>query len=260
MLPNLNLLFISAFMIQVAIGVPLSASSSSYSNIVTPQSNQLMGGIEEQFLSTQQPSKPESQSKQLPLLKQLFGTVSRKYANLNHANVNSQGKPSIKHQFGPNFRAESTIEKSNQGGLSVFKSNAGANIFAGLTKTPQETQGDEANYPIQSLRNLVSGSRASVQQFGNGLGKSLPQQALFNRVQHNSAQTGHALSDSNQFDQMQRIDQTLYQPSQPVQDSEPPQTSDEQEPENSDSDSGDSDCRGCGRRYRGRRRRFDRRY
>ncbi|KAK9721708.1 hypothetical protein K7432_003214 [Basidiobolus ranarum] len=258
--PNLNLLFISAFMVRVSVGVPLSASSSSYSNIVTPRSNQLMGGIEDQFLSTQQPSISDSQSKQFPLLNQLFGTVARKYANLNHASVNNQGKPSIGYQFGPNFGAESTIEKSNQGGLRVFKSNAGANIFAGLTNTPQETQGDEANYPIQSLRNLESGSRASVQHFGNGLGKSLPQQALVDRVQHNSAQTGHALSDSNQFDQMQRIDQTLYQPSQPVQDSEPPQTSDEQEPEDSDSDSSSSDCRGCGRRYRGRRRRFGRRY
>ncbi|KAK9761740.1 hypothetical protein K7432_013135, partial [Basidiobolus ranarum] len=222
--PNLNLLFISAFMGQVSVGVPLSASSSSYSNIAAPRSNQLMGGIEDQFLSTQ-PSKSDSQSKQFPLLKQLVGTVARKYANLNHASVNSQGKPSTKYQFGPNFGAESTIQKSNQGGLRVFKSNAAVNIFAGLTNTPQETQGDEANYPIRSLRNSESGSRASVHQFGNALGKSLPQQALLDRVQQNSAQTGHALSDSNQFDQIQRIDQTLYQRFRPVQDSEPPQTS-----------------------------------
>ncbi|KAK9674878.1 hypothetical protein K7432_016817 [Basidiobolus ranarum] len=257
---KLNLLFSIAFLFQVSVGVPLSASSTSYSNLVAPHSNQPMETIRDQFLSMPRSSKPESQFRQFPLLKQLFGTAARKYANLNHASVNSQGRPHIKYQSGPNFGAESTIENSNLGGLRVSKSNVGANIFAGLINTPQGAQGDEANYPIQSSRNLGSESRASVQQFGNTLGKSLPQQALLDRVRRNSAQAGHALSDSNQFDQVQRIEQTLYQPSQPSQGSESSQDLDEQEPEDSEAELDDSSCRGCGRRYRSRRRRFGRRY
>ncbi|KAK9761852.1 hypothetical protein K7432_012931 [Basidiobolus ranarum] len=69
----------------------------------------------------------------------------------------------------------------------------------------------------------------------NTLAQSLPQQALPDQVQGKSAHAGHALSDSNQFDQAHTIDQTLYQPSQPIEQEQPSSPEEPEEPESSGS-------------------------
>ncbi|KAK9743819.1 hypothetical protein K7432_018335 [Basidiobolus ranarum] len=252
---TLNLLFTSAVLAKLSISAPLSARSSRYSNEAEPHLDQLEGNSQGQSSSLNQPSYTDGQLEQSPLLRQVFTTKTRIHNNLNEANISNQKNSDIKYQSGPSFEAEGTEAKSSQGELADPDSDAGA---SSTTETPTITQGNESGLPIRSSENVGSESTLPIQQLGGTLSQSLPQRALLDQVRENSAQTGHALSDSNQFDQVQRIEQTLYQPSQ---NSEPPQISDDQESDDSDSTSGSSGCSRCGcrRRHRGRRYRFGRR-
>ncbi|ORX88653.1 hypothetical protein K493DRAFT_359262 [Basidiobolus meristosporus CBS 931.73] len=73
---------------------------------------------------------------------------------------------------------------------------------------------------------------------------------LLNNAQTNSAQNAQALSNQNQFEQVQQVDQTLYQPSAPtyVQ----PFTPDEDDTQDSSDDDDQPSCKRCQRRYRRR--------
>ncbi|ORX90184.1 hypothetical protein K493DRAFT_381162 [Basidiobolus meristosporus CBS 931.73] len=74
---------------------------------------------------------------------------------------------------------------------------------------------------------------------------------LLDNAQTNSAQNAQALSNQNQFEQVQLVDQTLYQPSAPtyVQSITP----DEDDTEDSSEDDDQPSCKRCQRRYRRRR-------
>ncbi|ORX92320.1 hypothetical protein K493DRAFT_303422 [Basidiobolus meristosporus CBS 931.73] len=74
---------------------------------------------------------------------------------------------------------------------------------------------------------------------------------LLDNVKTNSAQNAQALSNQNQYDQVQQVDQTLYQPSAPtfVQSFTP----DEDDAEDSSDDDDQPSCKRCQRRYRRRR-------
>ncbi|KAK9685194.1 hypothetical protein K7432_015595 [Basidiobolus ranarum] len=109
---------------------------------------------------------------------------------------------------------------------------------------PPNSEGDTQTQPTEDIgpyspkasedngANTIINFAENPSQLVNNLVGSLPQQALLNQAQGNSAQEGYALANSNQFDQVQRIDQTLYQPSQPSQELEPEET-----PESRDSES-----------------------
>ncbi|ORX85821.1 hypothetical protein K493DRAFT_360321 [Basidiobolus meristosporus CBS 931.73] len=73
---------------------------------------------------------------------------------------------------------------------------------------------------------------------------------LLDNAQTNSAQNAQALSNQNQFEQVQQVDQTLYQPSAPtyVQSNTP----DEDDTEDSSDDDDQPSCKRCQRRYRRR--------
>ncbi|ORX80399.1 hypothetical protein K493DRAFT_303417 [Basidiobolus meristosporus CBS 931.73] len=73
---------------------------------------------------------------------------------------------------------------------------------------------------------------------------------LLDNAQTNSAQNAEALSNQNQFEQVQQVDQTLYQPSAPtyVQSNTP----DEDDTEDSSDDDNQPSCKRCQRRYRRR--------
>ncbi|ORX88645.1 hypothetical protein K493DRAFT_306443 [Basidiobolus meristosporus CBS 931.73] len=74
---------------------------------------------------------------------------------------------------------------------------------------------------------------------------------LLDNVKMNSAQNAQALSNQNQYDQVQQVDQTLYQPSAPtyVQSITP----NEDDTEDSSDDDDQPSCKRCQQRYRRRR-------
>ncbi|ORX88650.1 hypothetical protein K493DRAFT_306448 [Basidiobolus meristosporus CBS 931.73] len=74
---------------------------------------------------------------------------------------------------------------------------------------------------------------------------------LLDNAQTNSAQNAQALSNQNQYEQVQQVDQTLYQPSAPtyVQSNTP----DEDDTQDSSDDDDQPSCKRCQRRYRRRR-------
>ncbi|KAK9663702.1 hypothetical protein K7432_018056 [Basidiobolus ranarum] len=252
---KLNLFIISVVLAKVSVGVPLSALSSDYNNAALPNTSQLGESSQVLSPSTQQSGYTTNQSEQSPLLKQVFNTVTRKHDILNDARIANDRNSNIEFQSGPSLEAEGSEVQSDQGERADTESNGGSNIAAGTAQVAPNSEGDTTNDLVPSSENIGSEGSIPLQQMVNNLGQTLPQSALLDHVQGNSAQTGHALSDSNQFDQVQRIDQTLYQSSQPSQNAETPQTPDEEEPE----DLG-SGCRSCGCRHCGRRRRFGRRY
>ncbi|ORX75911.1 hypothetical protein K493DRAFT_309098 [Basidiobolus meristosporus CBS 931.73] len=71
---------------------------------------------------------------------------------------------------------------------------------------------------------------------------------LLDNAQTHSAQNAQALSNQNQYDQVQQVDQTLYQPSAPtyVQSITP----DEDDTQDSSDDDDQPSCKRCQRRYR----------
>ncbi|KAK9761748.1 hypothetical protein K7432_013124 [Basidiobolus ranarum] len=252
---KLSLFVASALLTKVSVGVPLDALSSSYNIGVLPNINQLEDNSKIQSPAMQPPEFTSSKSGQSPLLKQVFNTVTRKHDNLNDARIDNDRNSNIRFQSGPSLEAEGNEVQSNQGERTDTESNGGSNIDTGMAQVAQNSGGDATNNLVPSSENIGSEAITPLKQLVSNLGQTLPQSALLDHVQGSSAQAGHALSDSNQFDQVQRIDQTLYQPSQPSQNAETPQAPDEEEPE----DSG-SGCRSCGCRHCGRRRRFGRRY
>ncbi|KAK9760711.1 hypothetical protein K7432_014978 [Basidiobolus ranarum] len=252
---KLNLLITSAVLVKVSVGAPLGALSSNYNNVGLLSTSQLAEN--NQFLSPtrQQSTYINNQSEQSPLLKQVFNTVTRKHDNLNNARIDNDRNSNIKFQSGPSLEAEGNEVQSDQSEGTDTESNSGSNIDARMAQVAQNSEGDATNNLVPSSGNIGSEGSIPLQQLPNNLGQTLPQVALLDDVQGNSAQTGHALSDSNQFDQVQRIEQTLYQSPQASQKAETPQIPDEEEPE----DSG-SGCRSCGCRNCGRRRHYGRRY
>ncbi|ORX90186.1 hypothetical protein K493DRAFT_357138 [Basidiobolus meristosporus CBS 931.73] len=73
---------------------------------------------------------------------------------------------------------------------------------------------------------------------------------LLDNAQTNSAQNAQALSNQNQFEQVQQVDQTLYQPSAPTYMQSI--TPDEDDTEDSSDDDDQPSCKRCQRRYRRR--------
>ncbi|ORX92318.1 hypothetical protein K493DRAFT_44470 [Basidiobolus meristosporus CBS 931.73] len=73
---------------------------------------------------------------------------------------------------------------------------------------------------------------------------------LLDNAQTNSAQNAQALSNQNQYDQVQQVDQTLYQPSAPTYMQSI--TPDEDDTEDSSDDDDQPSCKRCQRRYRRR--------
>ena len=73
---------------------------------------------------------------------------------------------------------------------------------------------------------------------------------LLDNVQTSSAQDAQALSNSNQYDQVQLVDQTLFQPSTPVYVQQPVPNEDEDKDWSDDSDR--TSCKRCERRHRRR--------
>ncbi|KAK9760710.1 hypothetical protein K7432_014977 [Basidiobolus ranarum] len=252
---KLSLFLTSVILARVSVGVSLGAFSSNYNNAAVPSTSQLENGSQVQSPTIRQSTYLGSQSSQSPLLHQVFNTAARNHNNLNDVRINSQGNSNVKYQSGPSLEAEGNETNSDLGEHTDTEPNGGSNIDAGMAQVAQNSEGDATNNLVPSSENIGSEGSVPLQQWLNNIGQALPQPALLDHVQENSAQAGHALSDSNQFDQVQRIDQTLYQPSQPSQNAEAPPATDEEETE--DSDSG---CRSCGCRHCGRRRRFSRRY
>ncbi|ORX98503.1 hypothetical protein K493DRAFT_349201 [Basidiobolus meristosporus CBS 931.73] len=74
---------------------------------------------------------------------------------------------------------------------------------------------------------------------------------LLDNLKMNSAQNAQALSNQNQYEQVQQVDQTLYQPSAPtyVQSITP----NEDDTEDSSDDDDQPSCKRCQQRYRRRR-------
>ncbi|KAK9663738.1 hypothetical protein K7432_017996, partial [Basidiobolus ranarum] len=113
--------------------------------------------------------------------------------------------------------------------------------FSSEDALPSQASGSGFNNEsndAQGINNIGSADNKPFHlpsQLANTLGQSLPQQALPDQVQGSSAQAGHALSDSNQFDQAQTIDQTLYQPSQPIEQEQPSSPEEPEEPSSSGS-------------------------
>ncbi|ORX85818.1 hypothetical protein K493DRAFT_84451 [Basidiobolus meristosporus CBS 931.73] len=71
---------------------------------------------------------------------------------------------------------------------------------------------------------------------------------LLDNAQTNSAQNAQALSNQNQYEQVQQVDQTLYQPSAPTY--APSFTPDEDDTEDTSDDDDQPSCKRCQRRYR----------
>ncbi|KAK9760709.1 hypothetical protein K7432_014976, partial [Basidiobolus ranarum] len=248
---KLKLFIISALLAKASVGVPLSALSPDYNNVALRNASPLGEGAQILSPPMQQSGYITNQSEQSPLLKQVFNTETRKHDYLNDARIDNDRNSNIKLQSGPSLEAEGNEAQSDQG----EHTDTGSNIDLGMAQVAQNSEGDATNNLVSSSENIGSEGSIPLQQLPNNLGQTLPQVALLDDVQGNSAQTGHALSDSNQFDQVQRIEQTLYQSPQASQKAETPQIPDEEEPE----DSG-SGCRSCGCRNCGRRRHYGRRY
>ncbi|KAK9708609.1 hypothetical protein K7432_009545 [Basidiobolus ranarum] len=88
--------------------------------------------------------------------------------------------------------------------------------------TPDEGQMEQA--PAEDGRSQFEDQTQEAPSYSTGpaswnvdLSRLQPKQALLDEVKGHSAQGSQVLSDSNQFDQAQLVDQTVYQPAQPPQ-------------------------------------------
>ncbi|KAK9667582.1 hypothetical protein K7432_017660, partial [Basidiobolus ranarum] len=145
---------------------------------------------------------------------------------------------------GPSFEVKGNEVKSVKQ-CSDSGTDEESNIPTEQDAMPPNSEGDTQTQPTEDIgsenyspqasedngANTITNFAENPSQLVNNLVGSLPQQALLDQVQGNSGQAGHTLANSNQFDQVQRIDQTLYQPSQPPHELEPEET-----PESPDSE------------------------
>ncbi|KAK9759489.1 hypothetical protein K7432_017480 [Basidiobolus ranarum] len=261
---KLSLLLTSAVLVKVSGAIPLGRYSNGHASAMYPEES--TDYSQDQTSSAQQPASVQAESESVPLLKQVFTTVTRKHDNLNSANINGQGYSDVQFQPGPSFDVEGSGVKSEQGEVEDLGSAGSSNIPQGMYDVPQDSESGLEIAPTSPMEDSSSDEALSPQTIGSGsnnesndaqgidesgssdampfdlssqlantLGQSLPQQALPEQVQGNSAQAGHALSDSNQFDQAHTIDQTLYQPSQPIEQEQPSSPEEPEEPESSGS-------------------------
>ncbi|KAK9708607.1 hypothetical protein K7432_009543 [Basidiobolus ranarum] len=76
-----------------------------------------------------------------------------------------------------------------------------------MEQAPAEDEQSQSEYQAQGIPSTWNVDLSQLQ----------PKQALLDEVKGHSAQGSQALSNSNQFDQAQLVDQTIYQPAQPPQ-------------------------------------------
>ncbi|KAK9743604.1 hypothetical protein K7432_018342 [Basidiobolus ranarum] len=132
------------------------------------------------------------------------------------------------------------MPQDTEGGMEMAPTPP-ADGFSSEDASPPQALDSGFNNENNDAQGITDTGSADAESFdlpshlANTLGQSLPQQALPDQVQGNSAQAGHALSDSNQFDQAQTIDQILYQPSQPIEQEQPSSPEEPEEPSSSGS-------------------------
>ncbi|KAK9687997.1 hypothetical protein K7432_014562 [Basidiobolus ranarum] len=79
-----------------------------------------------------------AQQTEIPLLKQVFTTVTRKHDNLSNANINGQGNSDLEYQSGPSFEVEGSSEKLDQEEVENLGSTRSSTIPPGLYDAPQD--------------------------------------------------------------------------------------------------------------------------
>ncbi|ORX88651.1 hypothetical protein K493DRAFT_359260 [Basidiobolus meristosporus CBS 931.73] len=77
-----------------------------------------------------------------------------------------------------------------------------------------ENEGEDEGEGVDSMDGTTTQPESSYNMPSFSIADMQPRQALLDRVDAHSSSDADALSNSNQFDQAQVIDQTLYQPKQ----------------------------------------------